>query len=215
MRQRGWGGAGVYEVWSSLPSRAKRAGLVLLAILFLLVLARETMIGFYRVHGRSMAPTLHPGDYVLADKTAFGNGFLALLLSREVMPSRGEIVVFALRPERGRYLIKRVVALPGDTLAMRGGRLYVNHQPLAEPYLNPAADTLDRSDAPGSWHFSYLPPQKQTRRYHPTGRNWGPLIVPDSAFFVLGDNRDASGDSRSFGFVYVGELVARPIAFLK
>lgn len=137
-----------------------------------------------------------------------------LLPFSDAVPSRGDVVVFKLR-NRDEHTIKRVVALPGDTLAMCNGRIHVNRQPFAEPYLNPAAGTLDRSDAPDSWHFSYLLPEKQIHRYAPTGLDWGPLVVPRGAFFVLGDHRDASGDSRDFGFVRTKELVARPFVFLK
>jgi len=187
-----------------------RLAFVTVASLGLFVLAREMGVGFYRVHGTSMTPTLRPGDYVLANKAAFGDGLLASLRSGPAVPERGEVVVFALRHRNDPAGIKRVVGLPGDTLSMRGGRLCVNGRPLGEPYLDRENATPGFSDRPESWHFSYLLPGKQNHRYQPTGLDWGPLVVPRDAFFVLGDHRDASGDSRDFGFVRSDELVARP-----
>ncbi len=213
MKGLDWSVAHLYKACHAAPTKAKWVSITFLAVLCLLVLVRETTVGFYRVHGVSMTLALLPGDYVLADKTAFGDGLLVSLI--DAMPSRGEIVIFSLHPGHKHHLIKRVVALPGDTLAMRNGRLRVNHGLLAEPYLRHATNVPGPSDAPSSWHFSYLLPKKQNHRYEPTGTDWEPLVVPEGGFFVLGDNRRTSDDSRDFGFVRTEELIARPIAFLK
>lgn len=194
--------------------RVVRGSLLFFVACLLLVGVREAALGFYRVEGASMQPTLLLGDLLLADKTAFGLRLpLVGSLAQRPSPARGEIVVLRLRHHRNR-LIKRIVGLPGDTVAMRAGRLHVNGTPVVEPYVQETVEEMRRNGAPGPWHFSYLVPDKQNYRYAPTGANWGPIVIPEARYFVLGDNRDASGDSRGFGFVRPDELVARPFLLL-
>lgn len=189
--------------------------MVVLSFLALVVVTRAMFVDLYRVDGVSMMPTLRPGQYVLADKTAFGNSLFASFLSRDATPARGDVVIFMLGGRGTEHAIKRVVALPGDTLSMRQGRLHLDRQPLVEPYLDSKRGAPDVSDRPESWHFSHLISGKEMHSYDPTGHNWGPIVVPDEAFFVLGDHRSASSDSRDYGFVLRNELVARSVAFLR
>ncbi len=199
-----------------IPPRARRWGLIVITLLCILALTREVALDYYRVHGNSMTPTLRPGDYILADKMAFGKGLplVGRLFSRDDTPSRSEMVIFALHPDKKIYLIKRIVGLPGDTLSMQAGTLYVNHQQLAESYTRHQIDPARDPGAPSSWHYSYLLPEVQIHQYAPTGADWGPILVPEGVYFVLGDNRNESGDSRRFGFVRHDELIAKPIVLL-
>jgi signal peptidase I len=106
--------------------------------------------------------------------------------------------------------VKRLVGLPGDTLEMRGKQLFLNGAPLDEPY----ARYIDReADAvhPGmAWQEAYLVPNPRRRTYRPSRDSWGPIVVPREHFFVLGDNRDNSEDSRYWGFVDREAVKGRP-----
>jgi signal peptidase I len=106
-------------------------------------------------------------------------------------------------------MVKRLIAGPGDTVSVRGGVLLVNGAAPDEWYVaaGPAARGVE---PPGDWHFSFLLPARRNAAYAPTAHTWGPLLVPEGAFFVLGDNRRDSGDSRSFGFVRPEEIVGVP-----
>jgi len=161
-----------------------------------------------------MLPTLAAGDFILADKTAYKKTLFQIgwLSFRDTVASRADIVVFALRHHAFRkdrpYLIKRVVALPGDTLAMQDGHLVVHPEKLTSLQAESSMPQA-YTGIPGNWHFSYLVPTVQHRHYQPTGTDWGPIVVPEDAYFVLGDNRNESVDSRDFGFVRSDELEAK------
>jgi signal peptidase I len=146
-----------------------------------------------------MEPTLLPGDRVFVDKTAFGLRFpftMSVLGARQA-PERGDVVVFD-SPRDGTRLIKRVVALPGDRVALRAGALTVNGEELSselEPGVERLGDRTVRLDL---------------RRGG--GRDIPPTIVPPGHVLVLGDSRGNSRDSRHFGFIPMSSLYARAVA---
>jgi signal peptidase I len=174
----------------------RRAVLLLMACFGLAAAAGAgARLRLYRVEGDSMAPAIAPGDYVL--------------VRRGIRASNGDVVM--LRLEGGdAYRIKRVVGVAGDTLAMRGGVLYRGGAPAPEPYLRRPPD-LSRTAPPGNWHYAYLVAGARSPRYRPRGADWGPIVVPQRAVFVLGDNRAHSGDSRRFGFVCADEVLGRVV----
>jgi len=174
---------------------------ILLAVLVILTGMRKTVLDFYCVKGPSMEPTLFEGDCFLADKMAF----------RNKTPRHGDLVILARASDKEEHLIKRIIALPGDTLVMQAGGLYLNNKRLEESYADLFQGDSRNLTKPGIWHYSFLLSSVNRYRYEPTGRDWGPIGVPDSAYFVLGDNRSKSMDSRSFGFIQHHELLARPI----
>jgi signal peptidase I len=111
-------------------------------------------------------------------------------------------------------VIKRVVGLPGDTLAMVDGVLLRNRVPVAEPYtqLTDSLGAVSHHLEDGrAWHLAHLV-RKDATAYRPTMRNWGPIVVPEDSAFVLGDNRDESFDSRFWGAVGIDRIRGRPIA---
>lgn len=159
--------------------------IVLLAVLLYLVLT--TFVGRpFAVEQRSMEPTLRSGDHIVVDSlTPHWDAF-----------ERGEVVVFdapAPRDDDGAPYVKRVIGLPGDRVQLVNGRVYVTPPGgvptrLAEPYLAEARSTLPQ-DAIGT-------------------RDW---MVPDGAYFVLGDNRSDSVDSRTFGAIPRERIVGRAL----
>lgn len=139
---------------------------LLTAAIFLLVNAAT---GRFRIEGDSMEPNLHNGEYVLIDKISY-------LLHP---PERGDVVVFT-PPNNERDYIKRVIGLPGDTVEIKGGQVYVNGITLDEPYLQ---QVILRDEAA--------------------------RVVEAGRYFVLGDNRNNSSDSRSFGSITPQSIVGR------
>jgi signal peptidase I len=189
-----------------------------LASLLLLVVAALFLNTFvlqpYLIPSESMEHTLLVGDFLLVNKQVYAPAGQSGSLSRWLMPyrevARGDIVVFhhALHP----YLVKRVVGVPGDRLRIEDGRVIVNGQTLDEPYavFEPSTPNPFRDDFPAE---VYSDPQvnldwwRQMRNLTHDGE----LVVPAGEYFVLGDNRNHSDDSRFWGFVPRGAIVARPL----
>jgi len=150
------------------------------------LLIQAFLVKPYRIPSPSMEDTLLVGDRVLADRISW----------RFSDPHRGDIVVFH-PPLPGPVLIKRIVGMPGDTLSLRDGAVYVNGQRLAEPYVR-------RVDG----HHEPTEP-------FDTGLPWAlqqPYTVPEGSYFLMGDNRTNSGDSRDFGPIARGQFVGRAFA---
>jgi len=165
-----------------------------------------------RIPSQSMEPTVHAGDFLLLDKQSYApSGWLARLLPPAIV-QRGDLVVFHYPGDPAIHLVKRVVGLPGDRIRMREGRVLVNGQPLAEPYAfySDARPNDFRDDFPSlreadpnvdpAWWI------EMRRSIHQ-----GELTVPAGAYFVLGDNRNESEDSRYWGFVPRDAIVGRPL----
>ncbi|MSQ14045.1 MAG: signal peptidase I [Dehalococcoidia bacterium] len=166
---------------------------VVLAVLLFLLL--RASIQNFRVEGASMEPSLLPHEYVFVNKLAYlqvpvgkiarsvpfwnppGNQTLYPLGA----PRFGDVIVFHAPGQDSRDFVKRVIGLPGDTVALRNGVVYVNARPLSEPYILaiPAGQTLD------------------------------PVKVPPGQLFVMGDNRPASNDSRAWGPVAISKVIGR------
>jgi len=159
--------------------------IVIAVILALFV--RTWVVQAFKIPTGSMENNLLIGDHLLVNKFVFGptaSGLdRALLPVREVR--RGDIVVFKYPDEPERDFIKRVIGLPGDTLELRAKKVYVNGQPLDEPYvhfLTPASEGGEVTSVD-------------------VRERYGPVTVPQDQYFVMGDNRDNSQDSRYWGFL--------------
>lgn len=176
----------------------------LLFVLLMLVF-RSAVADWNHVPSSSMYPGIIEGDRIGINKLAYDIQlpFTGISLYELDDPARGEIVVFS-HPETGIRLVKRVIGVPGDTLAMRDNRLILNGQPLAYT-------ELTQGDTSSDW-LEQLPGAPHTIRTHHTasGRSsFAPVQVPEGHYIMLGDNRDNSGDSRVFGFVPRDALIGR------
>jgi signal peptidase I len=165
----------------------------------------------YLIPSVSMERTLLVGDFLLVNKQVYspaGDWSRWLLPYRDVV--RGDIIVF--HHPRHPYLVKRVVGMPGDRLRMEDGRVTVNGQALDEPYaaFEPAAYEPFRDEFPADVYSDPLVDRAWWKQMRNLTHN-GELTVPAGEYFVLGDNRNHSDDSRFWGFVPREAIVARPL----
>jgi signal peptidase I len=128
-------------------------------------------------------------------------------------PRRGEVIVFQFPSELSKNFVKRLVGEPGDTLAMENGVLILNGERTEESYVSHTEPGNDPSADEFYWQRNYIvrTAEARTDNYRPSRNNWGPLVVPDGNYFVLGDNRDNSLDSRYWGFVPDSLVRGRPM----
>ncbi len=181
------------------------------AILLFLVI-RTFVVEAFSISSGSMERTLLAGDFLLVNKAAYGAQvpFTVIWLPAIDTIERRDVVILDPPIESTAPYVKRVVGLPGDRVAMRGGVLYVNRERQEETYVVhiPALD--DYSDRQFDWQSGHLAAEIDRAGYRPTRDNWGPIVVPDGEYFVMGDNRDNSQDSRHWGFVKRNRVKGRP-----
>jgi signal peptidase I len=183
------------------------AGTVVIAIFVVTFVVQA-----FTIPSGSMEHTLLIGDYLLVDKFCYGDSGLwnRVLPYRKIR--RSDIVVFYYPINPAQHFVKRVVGVPGDRVRLINKRVYVNGQPLDEPYVQyiasdrqPYRDDFPRTDIPARdtnarW---WLEMRKLVEDHQ--------LIIPEGHYFVLGDNRDNSEDSRFWGFVPRQNIIGRPL----
>lgn len=172
-------------------------------VLFLII--KTFFFEAFQIASGSMTHTLLTGDFLFVNKALYGAqipGTKARLPGFR-QPQRGDVIVFAYPRDPSQDYVKRVIGTPGDTVAMQDGRVRVNGRWLSEPYVQRIDPDNDVVSADFEWQRSFYLARSEDdrRRYHPRRDDWGPLFVPEGKFFVLGDNRDDSSDSRYWGFV--------------
>jgi signal peptidase I len=153
----------------------------LIAILLALVI-RTFVVQAFKIPSGSMLPTLQIGDHLLVNK------FLYWFTD----PQRGDVIVFKFPQDEGRDFIKRVIALPGDKVEVRGKRVYVNDKPVQESYA------------------VHLDPSMQENPHSPRD-NFAPVQAPPGQLFMMGDNRDYSMDSRFWGFLDIKKIKGKAL----
>ena len=169
------------------------------------------LVQAFTIPSQSMENTLLVGDYLLVDKFCYGSGFLNHMLPYRRI-GRGDIVVFHYPVNPAQHFVKRVVGVPGDRVRLINKRVFVNGVLQPEPFVQHIRperlayrDDFPRTDVPdmgvtANWwaEMRKLVEDKQ-------------LIVPEDSYFVMGDNRDDSQDSRYWGFVPRENIVGRPL----
>jgi signal peptidase I len=166
----------------------------------------------FQIPSESMENTLLVGDYLLVNKLCYGGQGLGDHVLPYQKISRGDIIVFHYPVDPQQHFVKRVIGVPGDHLRMVSKRVLINGKPLDEPYVrfleppnNLFRDNFPRVDIPaigleGKW---WLEMRKLVED--------GQLIIPEGHYFVMGDNRDDSQDSRYWGFVPRENIIGRPL----
>ena len=205
---------GLRAAWEFIKSIA--------GVVAIFLVIRTFLVEAYRIPSGSMIPALLVGDWLFVNKLVYGPHipFTSTNLPGYAEPRRGEVVVFVSPPQVDQpedptpTLVKRLVGVAGDTLHMRAGLLHVNGiaqrqgfaatvNPTMADDVHPLMDWQKRF-ALASSRFGAAPAQ-------PSHDNWGPLVVPPGHFFMLGDNRYCSKDSRYWGLVPRANVRGRPI----
>lgn len=186
---------------------------IVVVSLALFVVIRAFGVEAFKIASGSMEGTLFEGDFLLINKLIYGAGIPGVggKLPAIHAPRHGDVVVFTYPVDRRLNYVKRIVGLPGDTLEMRDATLIRNREIVREDYLQPSPKEPDQSDGDFRWQRGYLVGGTQVENYHPSRNNWGPLVVPAHEYFVLGDNRDNSSDSRYWGFVADSLVRGQPL----
>jgi signal peptidase I len=199
---------------SPAPSKLKEwiKSVAIAVAIFLVV--RTFLIEGFRIPSGSMENTLLIGDWLFVNKALYGAEipFTGVHLPAVRGPRRNDLVIFKSVEEPRLTVVKRLVGMPGDTLSMEDNRLAVNGRPADEPWVirtDPLADHEDPKMR--AWQVHYLAGDRDTAVYRPTLKNWGPIVVPPDSFFVMGDNRDSSYDSRYWGFLGRDRVRGRPL----
>jgi signal peptidase I len=181
-------------------AKARKDWIAILVALASILVARASLADHYYVPSGSMEPTVQPGDRVVVHKGAYGLRipWSARWLTDVAMPSRGDVVVLQ-SPESGEVLLKRVVAIAGDPVAVRGGQIWIDGQAIVIVA------------ARGSLHEQLGQRSHRLSLTSSGGPDLPPVVVPEGHLLVMGDNRGNSHDGRSFGFVAAHTVLGRAL----
>ena len=198
------------ELRAYLPTLPQALGSLLKTVvvaLFVLTFVAQPLL----IPSESMERTLLVGDFLLFNKQTYATpGAIGRWLLPYRTPARGDIAIF--RHPHPPMLIKRVVGVPGDRLRIAGGQVFINGVALSEPYaaFEPGPPIPGRDDLPGEFYPGFPVDSEWWRQMQSLTRG-GELTVPAGDYFVLGDNRNHSLDSRYWGFVPRDAFVGRPL----
>jgi len=185
-------------------------------VLALVLVLRSFLFEPFQIPTGSMIPTLEIGDFILVNKYAYGLRLpvVGTKLIEIDTPERGEVMVF-IPPHENQYYIKRVIGIPGDTVRYQDGELYINRERVPRQAdgettirsaFGPIPGTLHREVIGGAEHL--IQTKNQARR----GALRNVWVVPPGSYFVMGDNRDESSDSRIWGMVPEANIVGKAVA---
>jgi len=206
---------------SAVQSSWESVRAIVWAVLLALAI-RSFLVEPFKIPSPSMVPTLLVGDYVLVNKLSYGVRLpvTGTLLIPTGKPRRGDVIVFRYPADPSQDYIKRLVGLPGDRIEVREGRLWLNGQ---------IVDRIPDATFPYDWRVCHTQLDRFVER-NPEGREYtilqapaappargcegaslrsGPWIVPEGQYFMMGDNRDNSSDSRVWGFVRADQIKGR------
>lgn len=195
-----------------LSSHWKDYLVTILISVLLALFVRSFIMTAYKVPTGSMQPTLKAGDFIFSYRMAYGLKvpWSSTMVSAKV-PERGDVVVFSYSNQPETRYVKRVIGLPGDKIQILSGKLFINETPLdyelespARPEDNPSPESFDiylERDLGAHRRVIF---QKDRE-----AQNFGPLVVPPGEIFLLGDNRDASDDSRYWGTVPIDQIYGK------
>jgi signal peptidase I len=193
----------------TLPESIAGISSVLVVGLFILTF----IVQHFEIPSRSMEQTLLVGDHVFVDRLTPVGKKNWLMPYREI--HRGDTAVFLAPAEPGMYLVKRIVAIPGDRIRLHEGVVYLNGVKQSEPYVverrgdfDPYRDEFPQAVEYGASQGQFAPGWEKTLRQ---SIDRGDVVVPPDHYFAMGDNRDNSLDSRYWGFVPRENIIGRPL----
>ena len=186
----------------------------LLVTILLVLFGTTFVVQAFKIPSQSMEPTLLVGDHLLVNKFIFegtGAWYEKFLPYRPVR--RGDIIVFRFPYDDHAHYVKRVIGLPGERLRITNQQLYIDESPVAEPYAYhdlTAYDPMSENFPPAD-QFTARGLRPEWARQIGNYLRGGELVVPPDRYFVMGDNRNSSLDSRYWGFVDRRAIIGRPI----
>ncbi len=181
-------------------------------IILLVLVIRSFIAEPFRIPSASMLPTLHIGDFILVNK--FSYGIRLPVINSKILdtgaPERGDVAVFRYPQQPEIDYIKRIVGLPGDRIGYFDKTLYINGEPVKQEAIDESTLNSTQISASSELFYEYLDGDKHTIAIE-TNRPGaeGELVVPEGHYFVMGDNRDNSNDSRVWGPVPESHLVGK------
>jgi signal peptidase I len=202
------------RAWHHLPTVPEALASLMRTVVVALFLLTFVLQPFL-IPSESMERTLLVGDFLLVNKQIFAPSGDRHNLEHWILPyrdvQRGDVVVFH-HPQPHPYLVKRVIGIPGDRLRIENGHVVINDVSINEPYaaFEPAVSSQFRESFPARVYTDPDVDPEWWKQMQALTRN-GELVVPPNKYFVLGDNRNHSFDSRSWGFVPRQAIIARPL----
>ena len=185
-------------------------------VLLIVLVLRSFLVEPFQIPTGSMIPTLNVGDFILVNKYAYGVR-LPIIGTKIIQvkdPDRGEVIVFV-PPHENKYYIKRVIGLPGDTVRYEDKTLFINGKLISKDYVESIMIQTSIGDLPGVLYSETINGvEHATQNIDAVGRqrtrtNW---VIPNGHYFMMGDNRDNSSDSRVWGTVPNEDIVGKAIA---
>ena len=185
-------------------------------VLLVVFVLRSFLYEPFRIPSGSLKPTLDIGDFILVNKYDYGIRLPVThtKLFKTNEPKRGDIMVFRWPPNPSLNFIKRVIGVPGDTVSYIDRVLYVNGEKIPQTFVKSSVDKdesgtgwtvdLKQEDLLGVKHDIFQTPDKLNQDFHD-------IVVPEGMYFMMGDNRDDSADSRFWGFVPEENIVGRAV----
>jgi signal peptidase I len=177
------------------------------------IVVRTFFFATFVITSGSMEETLLVGDFLLVSKVSLGTTIpgTALRIPGYADPDNNDIIVFRSDHAPGLDIVKRTIGIPGDTLWMEDGVLFRNEGRINEPYVQHDPRVVDLSDPDMVWQLDHVLSSVDRANYHPTRDNWGPIVIPEERYFMLGDNREYSLDSRYWGLVERKKMKGKPL----
>jgi signal peptidase I len=213
-----------------VPAISKRAKFIKEAKSFTLIILsvlvfRSVLFEPFKIPSGSMIPTLLIGDFILVNKFSYGfkvpfSDWFSdpVYMTEPKKPQRGDVIVFKYPRDTNLNYIKRVVGLPGDSIEIVDKVVYVNNEPVPTEQIDGKAIMEDMDDRYKSYDFTFLKTKtgdvEHVTQLDPSNRynaNYRKFIVPQDKYFVMGDNRDFSADSRSWGTVPFSHIKGKAI----
>lgn len=185
-------------------------------VLLIVLTLRSFLVEPFQIPTGSMIPTLEVGDFILVNKFAYGVRLpvIGTKILEVDEPKRGEVMVF-IPPHVDQYYIKRVVGLPGDTIRYEDKNLYINGEMITKTFVGPITVDTSVGDLSGTLYSEVLGEVEHPAQFIDAAgnrRNRTTWIIPNGHYFMMGDNRDNSADSREWGAVPESQIVGKAFA---
>lgn len=185
-------------------------------VLLVVLILRSFLVEPFQIPTGSMIPTLEVGDFILVNKFAYGVRLpvIGTKIIDVADPERGDVMVF-IPPHVDSYYIKRVIGLPGDTIRYEDKRLYVNGELISEVFVEDIAVDTNLGELAGTLHTETINGVEHATQHITVvtrQRSRTTWVIPNGHYFMMGDNRDNSADSREWGTVAEEDIVGRALA---